>query len=96
MPSGNQDVRRAAAGGRLAWQKWRLRIGYDPREGLVLQETRRWTYSDPLRQGTDRRSSRPGVEFAALRRAVTYAFERPALFGATVYDMIAYVWREAS
>ncbi len=36
------------------------------------------------------------MEFAALRRAVTYAFERPALLGATVHDMIAYARPEAS
>lgn len=30
------------------------------------------------------------LELAALRRTVTYAFERPALLGATVHDMIAY------
>ncbi|MGH3802633.1 MAG: ATP-binding cassette domain-containing protein, partial [Pseudonocardiaceae bacterium] len=36
------------------------------------------------------------IEFAALRAAVTYAFERPALLGATVYDMIAYARPEAS
>ncbi|MGH3935276.1 MAG: ABC transporter ATP-binding protein, partial [Pseudonocardiaceae bacterium] len=37
-----------------------------------------------------------GIEFAALRAAVTYAFERPALLGATVSDMIAYARPEAS
>lgn len=36
------------------------------------------------------------VELAELRRTVTYAFERPALLGATVHDMIAYVRPEAS
>jgi ATP-binding cassette subfamily B protein len=36
------------------------------------------------------------VGFAALRRTVTYAFERPALLGATVHDMIAYARPEAS
>jgi ATP-binding cassette subfamily B protein len=36
------------------------------------------------------------VEFTALRRAVTYAFERPALLGATVHDMIAYARPEVS
>ncbi|MGH3771329.1 MAG: ABC transporter ATP-binding protein [Pseudonocardiaceae bacterium] len=36
------------------------------------------------------------VELTALRRTVTYAFERPALLGATVHDMIAYVRPEAS
>ncbi|MBV8541041.1 MAG: ABC transporter ATP-binding protein [Pseudonocardiales bacterium] len=36
------------------------------------------------------------IELAALRRAVTYAFERPGLLGATVHDMIAYVRPEAS
>jgi ATP-binding cassette subfamily B protein len=36
------------------------------------------------------------VEFAALRQAVTYAFERPALLGATVHDMIAYARPDAS
>lgn len=36
------------------------------------------------------------VEFAALRQVVTYAFERPALLGATVHDMIAYARPEAS
>ncbi|NJC72503.1 ABC transporter ATP-binding protein [Planosporangium thailandense] len=30
------------------------------------------------------------IEPAALRRTVTYAFERPALLGATIHDMIAY------
>ncbi len=30
------------------------------------------------------------VELTALRRAVTYAFERPALLGTTVHDMITY------
>lgn len=36
------------------------------------------------------------LELTALRAAVTYAFERPALLGATVYDMIAYARPEAS
>lgn len=36
------------------------------------------------------------VELAALRQAVTYAFERPALLGATVHDMIAYARPAAS
>jgi len=36
------------------------------------------------------------LELAALRRIVTYAFERPALLGATVHDMIAYARPEAS
>lgn len=36
------------------------------------------------------------VELAALRHAVTYAFERPALLGATVHDMIAYSRPDAS
>ncbi|MGH3718288.1 MAG: ABC transporter ATP-binding protein [Pseudonocardiaceae bacterium] len=36
------------------------------------------------------------MELAALRRAVTYAFERPALLGTTVHDMIAYARPEAS
>ncbi|MGH3770330.1 MAG: ABC transporter ATP-binding protein [Pseudonocardiaceae bacterium] len=36
------------------------------------------------------------VEPTALRRTVTYAFERPALLGATVHDMIAYARPEAS
>ncbi len=37
-----------------------------------------------------------GMELTALRHAVTYAFERPALLGATVHDMIAYARPEAS
>lgn len=36
------------------------------------------------------------LELPALRRTVTYAFERPALLGATVHDMIAYARPEAS
>ncbi len=36
------------------------------------------------------------MELAALRRTVTYAFERPALLGATVHDMIAYARPGAS
>ncbi|MGH3827139.1 MAG: ABC transporter ATP-binding protein [Pseudonocardiaceae bacterium] len=36
------------------------------------------------------------LELTALRRTVTYAFERPALLGATVRDMIAYGRPEAS
>lgn len=36
------------------------------------------------------------VELVALRRAVTYAFERPALLGASVHDMIAYARPEMS
>ncbi|MGH3787843.1 MAG: ABC transporter ATP-binding protein [Pseudonocardiaceae bacterium] len=36
------------------------------------------------------------VELPALRRAVTYAFERPALLGATVHDMLAYARPGAS
>jgi ATP-binding cassette subfamily B protein len=36
------------------------------------------------------------VELADLRQAVTYAFERPALLGNTVHDMIAYARPEAS
>lgn len=37
-----------------------------------------------------------GVDLAELRAAVTYAFERPALLGATVHDMIAYGHPDAS
>ncbi|HKR50869.1 MAG TPA: ABC transporter ATP-binding protein [Pseudonocardiaceae bacterium] len=36
------------------------------------------------------------LDLAALRRTVTYAFERPALLGATIHDMIAYARPEAS
>jgi len=36
------------------------------------------------------------LELAALRRTVTYAFERPALLGTTVHDMISYGRPEAS
>lgn len=36
------------------------------------------------------------VGLADLRRVVTYAFERPGLLGATVYDMIAYARPESS
>ncbi|MGH3931739.1 MAG: ATP-binding cassette domain-containing protein, partial [Pseudonocardiaceae bacterium] len=36
------------------------------------------------------------VQLIALRQAVTYAFERPALLGATVHDMIAYARPAAS
>ncbi|MQY05425.1 ABC transporter ATP-binding protein [Actinomadura macrotermitis] len=36
------------------------------------------------------------VELAQLRRAVAYAFERPALLGATVHDMIAYARPDAT
>jgi len=36
------------------------------------------------------------VQLVALRQAVTYAFERPALLGATVHDMIAYARPTAS
>lgn len=36
------------------------------------------------------------VELTELRQAVAYAFERPALLGATVHDMIAYARPEAS
>ena len=36
------------------------------------------------------------LDLAALRQAVTYAFERPALLGATVHDMIAYARPGAS
>ncbi|MGH3720180.1 MAG: ABC transporter ATP-binding protein [Pseudonocardiaceae bacterium] len=52
----------------------------DPDEGQVLLD------GVPVTQ----------VELTALRRAVTYAFERPALLGATVHDMIAYARPEAS
>jgi ATP-binding cassette, subfamily B, bacterial len=36
------------------------------------------------------------TKLTALRQAVTYAFERPALLGATVHDMIAYARPEAT
>lgn len=36
------------------------------------------------------------TDLAALRRTVTYAFERPALLGATVHDMIAYARPQAT
>ncbi|WP_165975328.1 ABC transporter ATP-binding protein [Actinomadura rubrisoli] len=36
------------------------------------------------------------IALPQLRRAVTYAFERPALLGATVHDMIAYARPEAT
>lgn len=37
-----------------------------------------------------------GMELGALRRTVTYAFERPALLGATIHDMVAYARPGAS
>lgn len=37
-----------------------------------------------------------GMDFAELRRVVTYAFERPAVLGGCVHDMIAYARPEAS
>ena len=37
-----------------------------------------------------------GVQLAQLRRAVTYAFERPALLGDTIHDTIAYARPDAS
>lgn len=46
----------------------------DPDEGQVLLD------GTPVSQ----------MELAALRRTVTYAFERPALLGDTVHDMITY------
>jgi ATP-binding cassette, subfamily B, bacterial len=46
----------------------------DPDEGVVLLD------GVPIRR----------LALPALRRAVTYAFERPALLGATVHDTIAY------
>jgi ATP-binding cassette, subfamily B, bacterial len=52
----------------------------EPDEGLVLLD---WV-------------SVSRMELTALRRAVTYAFERPALLGATVHDMIAYAQHGAS
>lgn len=36
------------------------------------------------------------MDLTALRRTVTYAFERPALLGATVHDMIAYARPDAT
>lgn len=52
----------------------------DPDEGYVLLD------GVPVAQ----------LPLTALRQAVTYAFERPALLGATVYDMIAYARPGAS
>lgn len=52
----------------------------DPDQGVVLLD------GVPVAQ----------LELPALRQAVTYAFERPALLGTTVHDMIAYSRPEAS
>ena len=52
----------------------------DPDEGEVLLD------GVPVRR----------IELAQLRRIVTYAFERPALLGSSVHDMIAYARPEAS
>lgn len=52
----------------------------DPHEGQVILD------GTPVCQ----------LELATLRRSVTYAFERPALLGGTIHDMIAYSRPEAS
>ena len=63
-PAGGPELH-ASTGHELRWQKWRLRIGFTPREGLVLHTV---TYED---QGRERPGPLPGLgrgHGGALRR----------------------------
>jgi primary-amine oxidase len=62
----------------VAWQKWKLRIGFTPREGLVLHQL---TYTD---KGRDR----PVVYRASLAEMVVpYGDKAPTHWNKNVFDM---------
>ena len=68
----------ALEGHELSWQKWRLRLGFTPREGLVLH---RVSYRD---QGRDR----PILDRAAVvDMVVPYGDPRPTYFHRNAFDV---------
>lgn len=65
-------------GWNVTWQKWALRVGFNPREGLVLHEL---TY-------TDRGTVRPIMYRAALSEMVVpYGDSSPTHWNKNVFDM---------
>ena len=65
-------------GWKVQWQKWSLRIGFNPREGIVLNEI---TY-------TDRGEVRPVVYRASLSEMVVpYGDTEPTHWNKNVFDM---------
>lgn len=68
-------------GHEIGWQKWRFRIGFTPREGLVLHAI---TYRD---QGTDR----PVLQRASIvEMVVPYADPRESSFRKNAFDLGEY------
>jgi primary-amine oxidase len=69
------------AGHELAWQKWRMRIGFTPREGLVLHTV---TYADGGRE-------RPVLYRASIAdMVVPYGDPRPTYFHRNAFDVGEY------
>ncbi|TIC82672.1 primary-amine oxidase [Nocardioides sp. GY 10127] len=65
-------------GWKVEWQKWSLRVGFNPREGLVLHQL---TY-------TDRGEERPIMHRAALAEMVVpYGDTAPTHWNKNVFDM---------
>jgi primary-amine oxidase len=65
-------------GWKVQWQKWSMRVGFNPREGITLHEI---TY-------TDRGETRPIIYRASLSEmVVTYGDTRPAHWNKNVFDM---------
>ncbi len=71
----------ALAGHELRWQKWRMRIGFTPREGLVLHTV---TYEDQGRE-------RPVLYRASVAdMVVPYGDPRPTYFHRNAFDVGEY------
>ena len=69
------------AGHELAWQKWRMRIGFTPREGLVIHTV---TYADGGRE-------RPVLYRASIAdMVVPYGDPRPTYFHRNAFDVGEY------
>jgi primary-amine oxidase len=65
-------------GWKVQWQKWSMRVGFNPREGITLHEI---TY-------TDRGETRPIIYRASLSEMVVpYGDTRPAHWNKNVFDM---------
>jgi primary-amine oxidase len=62
----------------VSWQKWRLRVGFNPREGLVLHQV----------GYTDRGRLRPVIYRASLSEMVVpYGDTAPTHWNKNVFDM---------
>src|SRR6185436_16416179 len=69
------------AGHELSWQKWRMRIGFTPREGLVIHTV---SYEDQGRE-------RPVLYRASLSdMVVPYGDPRPNYFRRNAFDVGEY------